>query len=433
MVQSPSQKDTGAGFIWAESKSTHRQWQQDISDFSSHCPKDISLSSSGVVKIFQKALSSALVTPELTDAPKRSSAAAAAIPPISMAAKIDKVGSLELVVKHVMAELEEEYSYRFLLAPKEVAKIDELESKLADAFEKIQELEIQVKVPKKKQTTAAYASLSAASATGNGSVVSWNGQTTGPAVRTFTPSHFALSGDQRILTVLRRGLYQVHVRLGQTNNGNTASLLLRLNGGNLAQCVQSDGSNHQNTPQITEIVMLEAGSALTVVCGANGNSLGDILKNRFSVLLLEELEADESTKFLSLSAASATANGSVVTWNGETSGPAVRALSPTLYEVSANNQTITVLSRGLYQVHVRLGQTNSANTQSLLLRVNGEALAQCVQSDGNGHQNTAQITEIAMLEAGSALTVVCGANSNSLGDALKTRFSILKLQDPDDA
>jgi len=39
--------------------------------------------------------------------------------------------------------------------------------------------------------------------------------------------------------------------------------------------------------------MLEAGSVLTVVCGANGNSVNDVLKTRFSVILLHKTDDDD--------------------------------------------------------------------------------------------------------------------------------------------
>jgi len=86
----------------------------------------------------------------------------------------------------------------------------------------------------------------------------------------------------------------------------------------------------------------------------------------------------------------------------------------------------------LYQIHVRLGRTNTANSQSLVLQLNGSDLALCTQSDAHGHQNTAQITEIVLLDAGSVLTVACGANNNSIGEALKTRFTAVLLQDADE-
>jgi hypothetical protein len=352
---------------------------------------------------------------------KAKASAAAVVSNIALEASLQDSGDLELLLNYNVDgfdESEEESQiFTFVLAAKEVAKIDELESKLWDAFEKIRLLENPPRVEKK----VAFLSLAASSAVASGGVVTWNGQSSGGFVRAVTTTHFDVAANNQSVTVLKRGVYQIHVRLGETNNGNGNALSLRVNGVSIAQCSQSDGGNHQNTAQITEIVQLEPNSVLSVVCGANGNSLADILKTRFTVLLLEEDDLGNVPSFLSLSSQTAAANGALVTWNG--TQPNV--IDTSLYTLAAQKQTVTVLKRGLYQIHVRVGQTNSANTTSLTLVLNGTNMAQCVQSDASGHQNTAQISEVALLESGAVLSVLCGASNNSLGDMLKTRFSIV--------
>ena len=84
-------------------------------------------------------------------------------------------------------------------------------------------------------------------------------------------------------------MYQIHCRLGQTNNGNTQHLGLLINGIEIAQCLQSDANNHQNTAQITEVLEVTAAATLTVRCGAISNSIGQQLQNRLNIVLLEAL------------------------------------------------------------------------------------------------------------------------------------------------
>jgi len=95
--------------------------------------------------------------------------------------------------------------------------------------------------------------------------------------------------------------------------------------------------------------------------------------------------------------------------------------------LSADNKQVNFIKSGLYQIHVRLGGTNSGNTQHLGLQVNGVDVAQCLQSDGNSYQNTAQITEILQILERDVVQVRCGCNNNSIAVALQTRLSILML------
>jgi hypothetical protein len=129
--------------------------------------------------------------------------------------------------------------------------------------------------------------------------------------------------------------------------------------------------------------------------------------------------------YISLSSQQACANQHYVVWNG-TGHSKTR---PSHFTLSADNSKITIVKSGLYQVHVRLAQTNSLNTQHLGLLHDGVEIAQCLQSDGNAHQNTAQITEIVEIQAGSYIQVRCGANSNSLPSPLQSRLFILLLSE----
>lgn len=116
-----------------------------------------------------------------------------------------------------------------------------------------------------------YMSVSSQTACGNQQMVTWNGGA--PAV--VTPSHFLLSADKCIVTVLVAGLYQVHVRLAGTQTANTQFLALVVDGGDYAKCLQSEANSHQNTAQILEIIPLKANSTVQVRCGCSSNSLAE--------------------------------------------------------------------------------------------------------------------------------------------------------------
>jgi len=107
--------------------------------------------------------------------------------------------------------------------------------------------------------------------------------------RLCTESHFAVSADYRQITVLKRGIYQVHVRLGQTNNQSGSSLQLLIGDAVQANCYQSESRSHQGTAQIFEVLELAAKSVLSVRCQANNGSIPDETANRFTVQLLQSL------------------------------------------------------------------------------------------------------------------------------------------------
>ena len=139
--------------------------------------------------------------------------------------------------------------------------------------------------------------------------------------------------------------------------------------------------------------------------------------------LKAELESKEKRAFLSLTSAAATANQQIVVWN-ETRG----LVSPSYFNVHAKARKITIKQPGVYQIHCRLGQINTANGQHLGILIDGIEVAQCLQSDGNGYQNTAQITEVLEIKAGATLTVRCGANGNLMGQQGQNRLNIVLLE-----
>jgi hypothetical protein len=141
----------------------------------------------------------------------------------------------------------------------------------------------------------------------------------------------------------------------------------------------------------------------------------------------DEIKALKETKhacvYLSVCSQTSIGYQQLVTWNGTTTN----LITDTHFERSADTTTITIKKRGVYQINCRLGQTNSSNCQCLTLLINGSAIARCLQADANGYQNTAHITEVLEIAAGSTLTVQCGADGSSLADQLQNRLSIVLL------
>ena len=105
-------------------------------------------------------------------------------------------------------------------------------------------------------------------------------------LETFLNHFFVKSSTHQTITVLKKGIYQVQVRLAGSNSGNTQSLALKVNETDVAQCFQSNANRHQNTAQIFEIIRLKAKDELQVRCGCNGNSLGSGNGNRFTIFYL---------------------------------------------------------------------------------------------------------------------------------------------------
>jgi hypothetical protein len=142
----------------------------------------------------------------------------------------------------------------------------------------------------------------------------------------------------------------------------------------------------------------------------------------------DEIKALKETKseraYLSVRSSTSVANQQIVSWNGTDAD----LMTNSHFNRSADTTTITIKKHGIYQINCRLGQTNSANCQFLALLINGSDVAQCLQADANAFQNTAHITEVLEIAAGSTLTVRCGANSSSLADQLQNRLSIVLLQ-----
>jgi len=161
----------------------------------------------------------------------------------------------------------------FTLLPVALEKVDLLESRLRDAHDEIEAL--------RAGSAASYLSISSKTSCAHNQMVSWDGD--GPIA---SASHYKVSEDFKQVTILKPGVYQINVRLSGSNNSSGQCLGLQLNGVDMANCFQSDGSCYQNTAQIHEIVLLKTGDVLQVRCGSYSSSLATQAANRFTMLFL---------------------------------------------------------------------------------------------------------------------------------------------------
>ena len=65
-----------------------------------------------------------------------------------------------------------------------------------------------------------------------------------------TASSFLVSDDSKAVTILKSGVYQIHVRAAGICTLNGATLGLQLNGTDIAQCLKSDANGYQNAAHV---------------------------------------------------------------------------------------------------------------------------------------------------------------------------------------
>jgi hypothetical protein len=169
----------------------------------------------------------------------------------------------------------------FALLPVGLDKLDILEAKLRDAHEQIEVLTQKALEAEEFEASRLF-SVSSKTACGQNQIVQWDAL----APRDIPAHCFRLSEDNRQVTVLKAGMYQVYVRVGGQNNSNGYSLSLQLNAADIAQCPQSEHQNHQNAPQLTEFIRLKDGDVLQIKWGGSSSSSANAKINRFSILLL---------------------------------------------------------------------------------------------------------------------------------------------------
>jgi hypothetical protein len=175
--------------------------------------------------------------------------------------------------------------YVFSLLPVGLEKVDVLDSQMRDIQEECGQLRAHVAelLEASRCKDVAFLSVSSVAACAQNQIVTWNAE----APREITASHFALSDDNKQVTIRVAGVYQVQVRLAVTNSGNSYhTVVLKVNDEDVAGCIQSDANGYQNTPQLFEMMRLQASDVLQVQCGANSGSLTVATANRFTVTYL---------------------------------------------------------------------------------------------------------------------------------------------------
>jgi len=165
--------------------------------------------------------------------------------------------------------------FTFPLLPVGLDKIDVLEAKLRDAQEEIE-------IMKREKEDVGFLSVSSKTCCAAQGFVVWDAI----EPKVINSNYFRMNTENREVTILQRGAYMIQVRLAGNNNGNGGSLGLQINGTDIARCMQSDANNHQNTPQIYEVVLLNVNDVLRVRWGGNQNSLADPLANRLTIIRL---------------------------------------------------------------------------------------------------------------------------------------------------
>jgi hypothetical protein len=164
----------------------------------------------------------------------------------------------------------------------------QLEARLRDAEEVIDKMKPilvatkrDVKEIKARPSDAAYISLGSTTAAQHGQFITWN------VTKLLKASHFELAADQQTITILRRGVYQLSVRIF-VSAGQNAYVALQVNGSNLA-LAYSYSSGHSVSYQLHEVLQLAAGATVQVYNGTGNQTSNGDAYNRFSAVLLEEL------------------------------------------------------------------------------------------------------------------------------------------------
>ena len=147
----------------------------------------------------------------------------------------------------------------------------------------------------------------------------------------------------------------------------------------------------------------------------------EIASLKENITELKSVKKKCDSAVISLRAAAAPASGGIVAWPTVTTNT-----STSVFAVSADKTTITVLQAGIYQVYFRLGIRNTTNGQAAYLRINGANVAQAYYSDPNAYYNTVQLTEVLSLNQNSVLSVSPNF-THSLDVGLNSCFTIVKM------
>jgi hypothetical protein len=254
-------EDNNKWKLWLENKRTRLQYELSVCNLKKHGPEGVPANIVG--SLLQKALANC----EATNKEKKIQ---------DEDIQVDCAYSIEGVTIDLTLNMSSLWFpvYSFALIKKDVGEIEIIKSQLKDSLEDIQTLQ-------KKQS--AVLSLSSALTTANQAIVQWNA----PDRRIINLDYFTVTSDSSQITILKKGIYQVCVRLAGINTGNSGtSVTLFLNDVLLASCIQSDANGFQNSAHLNQIFEFEAEDNLSVKSGFNNGSLADHTHNTFCISLL---------------------------------------------------------------------------------------------------------------------------------------------------
>eukprot|EP01031_Cornospumella_fuschlensis_P031747 gene31747-38373_t len=264
--------------IWVENKKTKQQWQTTVTDIAQCGPAGFP--EDAVIAFMKKAFELAAEGDETKEAEGKPAATSSDCPSVDFEIGGEEV-TLTLTIS-IGGVWKPEFVFSQFL-PVALDKIDVLEAKLRDAQEELEHLRAaQPKVP--------FLSLASKTDCADQQMVQWDDDEHLRAPR----DGFVISADNRQITVVHAGVYQITVRLAGRNVSNTGTndTRLLLNNVEIASCQQCDFGNNPysspsvNTVHMQEILRIPANGVLQVRCGFNNNSLANALSNRFSILRL---------------------------------------------------------------------------------------------------------------------------------------------------
>jgi hypothetical protein len=169
----------------------------------------------------------------------------------------------------------------------------------------------------------------------------------------------------------------------------------------------------------------------------------EVLKSHYKdaveeIKALRETHAHFSSAVLSLSSKTSFQGTGLVTWDGNQP----RIASSSHYRISQDGKSITFVDHGVYQISCRLAarfdacdsRPSSCEKRELVfhIQVNGKNIASTVQrgvANAGGGTTTAQMTEVAEIEAESVLTIRVEASGVATGSSeLENRLSIVLVR-----
>eukprot|EP01031_Cornospumella_fuschlensis_P039391 gene39392-47950_t len=263
--------------IWVENKKTKQQWQTTVTDMAQCGPAGFP--EDAVIAFMEEAFELA-AEGETKEAVGKPLATSSDCPSVDFEIGGEEV-TLTLTISFGRAW---KPKFVFSLLPVALDKIDVLEAKLRDAQEELEHL-------RAGHPKVAFLSLASKTACGPDDIVQWDDDEHLRA----PCDGFVISADNRQITVVHAGIYQVNVRLAGSNRSsyyfNNTCLLL--NDVEVASCDHSfctggykGGGTTYGTAQLQEILRIPPNGVLQVRCGFHGKSHGKALSNRFSILRL---------------------------------------------------------------------------------------------------------------------------------------------------